>query len=83
MTQARARKPAKEAYKNLQSILRSRTLRLGSYMESVRVEIPKRRRFNRETGKYEIRDKHSVAIDSAAVCCLADILCVSNSQFSR
>ncbi len=66
-------KPAAEAYANLKSILQSRELRLGAYKEVVKVIIAKRRIFDPETRRAEIKKNVPVEIESSSVCCLADI----------
>ena len=71
--QATTRKPPRDAYTNLRSILESRELRLGSYTETVRVVIPEKKIFNRDTRKFETKRNVPAKIDSAPVCCLSDI----------
>lgn len=72
-THALRPKPAAEAFKALRSILGSRELRLGSYTETVGVQIPAQKIFNRFTGKTEIKKKDRKEIVAARVCCLSDI----------
>ena len=71
--QGTAPKPAGDAYRNLQSILKSRELRLGSYTETVKVVVPQQTVLNKETRKFEVRKNVPAAIRSLPVCCLSDI----------
>jgi len=66
-------KPARKAYENLKSILRSKEIHLGKYKEVVRVIIPKRRKFNPKTKKAEVKENVPVDIESSSICCLSDI----------
>ncbi|EMS79782.1 abortive infection system antitoxin AbiGi family protein [Desulfotignum phosphitoxidans] len=66
-------KPSKNAYRNLNSILESRKLRVGTYKETVKVIIPKRRRFDLKTRQTIIEENVPVVITSSSVCCLSDI----------
>src|SRR5215211_117657 len=68
-----APKPAADAYRALNGILRSRELRLGSYKEVVRVRIPEVRRRDSKTKKIKIERDVMRTLKSRAVCCLADI----------
>src|SRR5208282_980536 len=71
--QNREPKPPKQAYEALQGILQSRRLRTGQYMELVKVRIPKLKKFNREKRISEVHENVLVELQSAPVCCLADI----------
>jgi len=66
-------KPARAAYKNLKSILRTRRLRTGSYREVTRAMLPEWRTYHEETGAYGRRKYTPVTLESVPVCCLADI----------
>jgi hypothetical protein len=57
----------------LNSILESRKLRVGTYKETVKVIIPKRRRFDLKTRQTIIEENVPVVITSSSVCCLSDI----------
>jgi hypothetical protein len=61
------------AYGNLKSILRQKELHLGEYKEVVRVIVPERRVYNRETHTTDTQYNVLVEITSAPVCCLSDI----------
>ena len=65
-------KPAAQAYKNLQGILKSRELRLGGYKEVVRIKRTVRK-FNKASRSYEVRTNVASKLVSAPVCCLADV----------
>jgi len=71
--QSNTLKTSAVAFENLKSILRTKTLRLGSYKEVVNVILPEHRKLNSKTGKYEIQKNVPVAIESSSVCCLSDI----------
>ena len=74
-TKINGNKPKKSAfaYRNLKSILKTQTLRLGSYKEIVKVILPKRRKYNIETKTAHIEKNVPVTIESSPVCCLSDI----------
>ena len=61
-------KPSKDAYKNLISILESKELRVGTYKETVKIIIPKRRRFDFKTKQTIIEENVPVEITSSSVC---------------
>lgn len=65
-------KPAKQAYENLRSILRTAELRLGSYREVVHVRVTVRR-FNKITRSHDTKPNVPKRLVSAPVCCLADV----------
>jgi hypothetical protein len=69
--QNKHRKPARQAYGNLTSILRARELRVGQYTEVVKVLAPEPK-FD-EKGRLEDMQNVSVELTSAPLCCLADI----------
>lgn len=71
--QVSLRKPSAQAYENLKSILQTKELRVGNYVERIRVIIPKLRRYNGEKRKFEILPKVPQVISSVPVCCLSDI----------
>jgi abortive phage resistance protein AbiGi (putative antitoxin) len=71
--QLTTRKPARQAYANLVSILRAKELRLGTYKEIVRVMVAERRRYDPKSDKFEIVKNVPVELKSAAVCCISDI----------
>jgi len=66
-------KPSKDAYGNLISILESNELRVGNYKETIKIIIPKRRRFDSKTKQTITEENVPVEITSSAVCCLSDI----------
>lgn len=65
------KKPDKQAYKHLVSILKERKVRLGKYKEKVTLIVPYRR-FNINSKKTEII-QNEITISSSPICCLADI----------
>lgn len=67
-----APKPASLAYKNLKSILRSKSLKLGDYKEVVTISLPDRRRALKSR-RAEIVKGGPVTIESSPVCCVSDI----------
>src|ERR1019366_4307274 len=71
--QNRSPKTAARAYKALVGILESRELRLGNFREVVKVRIPKLRKRNPDTKRYRTERNVLYTIESAPVCCLADI----------
>ena len=71
--QLRELKPAISGYEALQSILRSQELRVGKYYEVVNVIVPKKRKYNLQTKKFEILLNQPVQVKSSPVCCVADI----------
>jgi hypothetical protein len=66
-------KPAKSGYAALNAIISSSELRVGNYHEIVKVIVPKRRKYNRTTKKFETLFNHPVEVKSSPVCCVADI----------
>src|SRR4030065_790219 len=75
MTKKQKRRPKREkkAFDNLASILQYKQLRLGDYKEVVKVILPKREYYDR-TKKQTIEEFNvTVEVESAPVCCLADI----------
>lgn len=71
--QERQPKPASDAYSALDSILRSRELRLGNYAETVKVIIPEVHRFDEVLQHVVLERNVEETLESAHVCCLADI----------
>jgi hypothetical protein len=67
------RKRAALAYQAFCSILRSKNLRLGEYLECARVIVPERHRYDREKKKTIVEKNVKVTLRSSRVCCLADI----------
>ena len=70
--QNKSPKPARQAHKNLRSILKSGELRLGSYREVVRVRTSQRK-YNKAKKSFELRTNVPRELVSAPVCCLADV----------
>lgn len=66
-------KPAEEAFDNLVKILSSQTVRLGAYREVVHIECQKAKYYNPEFGTQEFKFGESRFIESAPVCCIAEI----------
>ena len=69
-------KPPKEAYKNLCSILKSHTLKVGNYHENINTYIdilPNLPTVTEEMKKYLIVNQTPTTIKTNPVCCVADI----------
>jgi hypothetical protein len=66
-------KPGKDAYASLTSILEEKRLRLGNYREIVSVTLPDRLVLDAETKESRIEKGAKEDIESAVVCCVADI----------
>ena len=66
-------KTEKAAYEALISILKSREVRVGQYREAAKVRVPKLRRYNSETKRFEEQKNVLVRLLSSRVCCLTDI----------
>lgn len=66
-------KPARSGYDALNAILASEELRVGSYHEIVKVIVPKKRKYNISTKKFETLLNQPVEVKSSPVCCVADI----------
>src|SRR5688500_18466155 len=71
--QSATRKSPATAYNALIGILETRELRVGAYKEVVKVRVAKVRSWDRKAKKF--RTEHDVmqTLESAPVCCLADI----------
>src|SRR5260370_3257530 len=63
------RKPPAEAYANLTSILRTKSLRLGGYKEVVNVVLPAYRKINPATRKVEVEKNVPITLESSPFCC--------------
>lgn len=70
--QKRRPKPEKKAFENLSSILQYKHLRVGDYKEVVKVILPERVFYDRKKQRIE-EFNVPVDVESAPVCCLADI----------
>jgi hypothetical protein len=66
-------KPGKDAYASLTGILREKTLKLGNYREIVSVVLPEMRVLDTKTMQSIVEKGQKVEIQSAPVCCVADI----------
>lgn len=71
--QGKVLKPAGDAFAALLGILTARELRVGQYHEIVKVQVPKRRRWDAETRKAVVETNVMVELESSPVNCLADI----------
>jgi len=71
--QSNTLKSSAVAFENLKSILRTKTLRLGTYKEVVKVILPERKKLNYKTRIVEVKKNDPVTIESSSVCCLSDI----------
>ena len=80
--QARETKSPSDAYKALIGILESRVLRLGRYKEVIRVQIPRRQRRPLLSGRPQRRRVVKV-LESAPVCCLADVPVIHLSYLAK
>lgn len=66
-------KDDKKAFENLASILQYKQLRVGDYKEVVKVTLPERVHYD-HTKKQSVKESDvTVDVESAPVCCLADI----------
>lgn len=66
-------KPAAAAYAALQGILETRELRIGQYKEVVKVRVPEVRNYDSRTRTFTTKKNVLTELESASVCCLADI----------
>ncbi len=66
-------KPESDALKAVTAILQSKHLRLGGYHELVSVVVPKYRSYDRTIKKFKTEKNKRININTAQVCCLADI----------
>lgn len=66
-------KPANAAFRALCAILESKTLRVGSYAEIVKIVIPKLRRFDEACRQIVVETDVQRIVESVPVACLADI----------
>lgn len=71
--QKRGTKNDKKAFENLASILQYKQLRLGDYKEVMKVILPERKYYDRTKNQIIEEFDVPVEVESAPVCCLADI----------
>ena len=53
--------------------MQDKELRLGTYKEVVKLILPKRKKYNIDTKKFEVQKNVPVDIESSSICCLSDI----------
>jgi hypothetical protein len=66
-------KPSKDAFANLKSIIRSRTLRVGKFKEVVNVVLPTFKEYSLSQKQVIETKNKQITMYSSPVCCLADI----------